>query len=367
MARAGIYKSEVLRARAKLLAQGIYPSIDAVRAELGNTGSKSTIHRHLKEIEEEDGGSTGTQVAVSEAIQDLVGRLAGRVHEEADTRIAEAAEGHRVQTTQLNAELTALRNEAEGFRLQLERAQVALSVEEKHHEETATNLRAESLERTKLAQQVADLQERLAAEESHRQSLEEKHQHAREALEHFRQSVKEQRDQEQRQHDQQVQYLQGEVRTLNQALSEKQHEAIRSNQENARLTNELARAESMNHQAQAELRALKGTKEELASATRQVEELGRKVVEQEAAINGLMESNTSLEQQVVTLTGQARQLEVDLATAKATAATEDLITEKIRTLVAAAVPTEKAAESPQGIHGKKSGTKNQDSLFNTEG
>ena len=56
MARAGIYKSEVLRARDKLLATGRNPSIDAVREELG-TGSKSTIHRYLKEIEEEEGGA----------------------------------------------------------------------------------------------------------------------------------------------------------------------------------------------------------------------------------------------------------------------------------------------------------------------
>ena len=69
MARAGIYKSEVVRARNNLLAVGRYPSIDAIRSELGDTGSKGTIHRYLKEIEEEEGGSNGTQVAVSEAIQ----------------------------------------------------------------------------------------------------------------------------------------------------------------------------------------------------------------------------------------------------------------------------------------------------------
>ncbi len=46
MARSGIYKSEVVRARNKLLASGVNPSIDAIRAELG-TGSKTTIHRYL--------------------------------------------------------------------------------------------------------------------------------------------------------------------------------------------------------------------------------------------------------------------------------------------------------------------------------
>ena len=80
MARGGIYKSEVLRARERLLAQGRYPSIDAVRAELGDTGSKTTIHRYLKEIEEEQGSPAGSQVAVSEALQELVGRLAAQLH-----------------------------------------------------------------------------------------------------------------------------------------------------------------------------------------------------------------------------------------------------------------------------------------------
>jgi hypothetical protein len=97
MARAGIYKSEVVRARNNLLAMGRYPSIDAIRGELGNTGSKGTIHRYLKEIEEEEGGSTGTQVAVSEAIQDLSARLAERLHEEADQRMAALTDKHKAE------------------------------------------------------------------------------------------------------------------------------------------------------------------------------------------------------------------------------------------------------------------------------
>jgi SOS-response transcriptional repressor LexA len=99
MARAGIYKSEVLRARDKLLATGRNPSIDAVREELGS-GSKTTIHRYLKEIEEEEGGATGSRVAVSEAIQDLVGRLAARVNEEAEERVTAAQARHAEQLTQ---------------------------------------------------------------------------------------------------------------------------------------------------------------------------------------------------------------------------------------------------------------------------
>ena len=76
MARGGIYKSEVVRARANLLAQGRYPSVDAIRVELGNTGSKSTIQRYLKEIEEEQGGRASSAAGLSDAIKDLAARLA---------------------------------------------------------------------------------------------------------------------------------------------------------------------------------------------------------------------------------------------------------------------------------------------------
>ena len=58
MARGGINKALVTRAHQAVLARGENPSIDAIRIELGNTGSKSTIHRYLKELEEEASGAS---------------------------------------------------------------------------------------------------------------------------------------------------------------------------------------------------------------------------------------------------------------------------------------------------------------------
>ncbi|MBK9497630.1 MAG: DNA-binding protein [Xanthomonadales bacterium] len=48
--------------------------MDLVRAELRNTGSRSTIHRYLKEIEAEQ--PAATRPAISDALQDssTVGR-----------------------------------------------------------------------------------------------------------------------------------------------------------------------------------------------------------------------------------------------------------------------------------------------------
>ena len=51
MARTGLTRMDVKRARDALLAQGQHTSIDAIRIALGNTGSKTTIHRYLKELE----------------------------------------------------------------------------------------------------------------------------------------------------------------------------------------------------------------------------------------------------------------------------------------------------------------------------
>ena len=51
MARPGVTRGEVLRARQALIKAGKHPSIDAIRIELGNTGSRGTITRYVKEIE----------------------------------------------------------------------------------------------------------------------------------------------------------------------------------------------------------------------------------------------------------------------------------------------------------------------------
>jgi DNA repair exonuclease SbcCD ATPase subunit len=324
MARAGIYKSEVLRARDKLRATGRNPSIDAVREELG-TGSKSTIHRYLKEIEEEEGGATGTRVAVSEAIQDLVERLAARVNEEAEERVTTAQARHAEQLTQQQQAAAALKTEAQATRQQLEQTQRAVADEKAGHGKTSEALSGKTLECTQLIQQVADLQERIAVEERHRESLEEKHQHARQALEHFRESSKEQREQDQRKHEQQVQYLQAELRTVNEALTTKQQEAVHTLQDNARLLGDLSRAQGDLHQVQEEVRGLRPLKDELGFAQRRAEELGRRLVEQDAAVQQLSTSNKELLAKVDELLTAKQQLELALATARSSVTAQEQV------------------------------------------
>ena len=353
MARAGIYKSEVLRARDKLLATGRNPSIDAVREELG-TGSKSTIHRYLKEIEEEEGGAVGARVAVSEAIQDLVGRLAARINEEAEERVTTAQVRHAEQLTQYQQAAAALKIEAQSTRQQLEQIQRALVEEKTAHGKTSEALSSKILECTQLTQQVADLQERLAAEERHRQSLEEKHQHARQALEHFRESTKEQRDQDQRKHEQQVQYLQAELRTVNETLTTKQQEAVHTLQGNARLLGDLSRAQGDLHQVQEEVRGLRPLKDELGFAQRRAEDLGRRLVEQDAAVQQLSTSNKELLAKGDELLTAKQQLEVALATARSSVtAQEQVVASMLERLTATPAEPDSSAVKDAEAGGRK--------------
>lgn len=344
MARGGIYKAEVIRARDRLRAMGRYPSIDAVRQELGNTGSKATIHRYLKEIEEEEGGQSAGRVAVSEAVLDLVGRLAERLHEEANGQVNIALEQHREATSKKDAELAQMRDEYVAFQRALEKSQASLTEEQERHEKTAAHLKTETVERARLQQQVIDLQDRLTEEAKVRKALESNHSHAREALEHFRHAAKEQREQEQRQHEQQVQYFQSELKQLNQKLTQKLQEATHANQENARLAAEVARIERVLHDVQPELSQAKTDKAELDAGKLNEEVLRRQVVEQASALGELKARNLVLEQQLEERSEKLRQQEIELATAKASTAAQEGVAAQIKHLV--------ALSASNGVEGK---------------
>ncbi|KQX01392.1 hypothetical protein ASC94_01815 [Massilia sp. Root418] len=188
MARTGLDKADVKRARDSLVAQSQYPSVDAVRIALGNTGSKSTIHKYLKELEEEQGGAPRPH-AVSDALQDLVARLAARLHGEAEDRIAAKALEYEESRARLESELVQARAEAAA------------------HAKTRAQLQSETLARHKAEQLVDHLTER-------------------------------------REH------VQAELRKAQQALALKQEELARANQEAAKAAAELAHARVAAYDAQ---------------------------------------------------------------------------------------------------------------------
>lgn len=235
MARGGINRAVVQKARQSLLVKGENPSIDAVRIELGNTGSKTTIHRYLKEIEELDPRPESLQERLSEELNALVANLLGRLKEEGSEATVAAQARFDAQRASLEVRL----EDAESALLALQRQfgvqQVALEAVTSELQISHSSLQTEMTRNARLSQTCSDLEVRVVEKDEQVRSLEEKHVHARDALEHYRNAVKEQREQEQRRHEGQLQQVQVELRQLQQIQMLKQDELTRLNRDNERL------------------------------------------------------------------------------------------------------------------------------------
>lgn len=238
MARGGINKVVVQQARQALIARGENPSIDAVRIELGNTGSKTTIHRYLKELEGVQPAKPMGEAALSAPLGRLVEQLAAQLHQEADQRIEEAEATFTQQREQLEAQLQIAQQALAAAHQQHQIQAQALATESEKLNSTLSTLQAEQLRSASLNQSLGELQVRLADKDEQIRSLEEKHRHARDALEHYRTASREQREQEQRRHEAQVQQMQVEVRQLQQGMIVKQDELTRLHRDNERLLGE---------------------------------------------------------------------------------------------------------------------------------
>lgn len=239
MARGGINKALVNKARQALLARSEHPSIDAVRIELGNTGSKTTIHRYLKEIEESEAGRQGGTASLSDELTALVARLAERLQEEAEQTVEGMRRRFDEERGELAGRLAQAQQQIQQLQVQVEALTGQLQSESDGHLQTRQRLQESQLEQARLAQANQDQAARLEDRDQQILSLEEKHRHSREALEHYRQASKEQREQEQRRHETQVQQLQMEIRQLQQTLIVKQDELTQLNRANERLSTEI--------------------------------------------------------------------------------------------------------------------------------
>lgn len=300
MARPGVGKGDVQRARLSLMRAGKHPSIDAIRIELGNTGSKATIYRHLKEIEADEGGGGLPQASVSEELQAFVTSLAGRLEYESQERIDLLKAGHAQQIKHLTEALERAQAEAHAARHETERSQVDLSREKAARQRAEADLQALRLEHHQqvgqLGAQLEGLHEQLKAAQAHAASLEEKHAHAREALEHFRTASREQRDREARQHEQQLQYLQKEVSVATDALTAKHAELRSALQERADALAQLTGARAEKRQLEELLRDLKPVSERLAAQTQVVEALRAQAAQATQQYEALLARATDLGQ-----------------------------------------------------------------------
>jgi DNA repair exonuclease SbcCD ATPase subunit len=331
MARGGIYKSEVARARANLIAQGRHPSIDAVRIELGNTGSKATIHRYIKEIEEEESGkSKGRGVALSEALQNLTLRLAEQLQDEADAQVLLAKAAHATELKAGQDALQAAQAEIQSLRKSLAESQKETAAEKGRYEELHAAFITETQARNKAEQRAMDLQLQLDSEHRHREASEAKYADSRRALEHFREAAREQRDQEVRQHENQVQFLQHEIHSLRENLTGAQLKSTQAHQELTRLTSELGGARRELSQLERLKGQLQSQGERLAIAQSQRDAISIQLEQEKERSQALQADLLKEAERLEATRAENRVLESELLAMKVRLETSEQLTEQIR-------------------------------------
>ncbi|MDN5484758.1 MAG: DNA-binding protein [Pseudomonas sp.] len=238
MARGGINKAVVQTARLAILARGENPSIDAVRIEMGNTGSKTTIHRYLKELDESETRQTITQAPIDDELGELVARLSQRLKEKAQEPIDLALAQFEQQKAALLAQVETLEEAHTQLKQQFDIQAAALAEESAALQTASTSLQTEQTRNAGLSQACSDYELRLNDKDEQIRSLEEKHLHARDALEHYRTAIKEQREQEERRHEGQLQQVQAELRQAQQSALVRQDEITQLHRDNERLLSE---------------------------------------------------------------------------------------------------------------------------------
>lgn len=339
MARPGVTKSEVQKARQAILRAGKHPSVDGIRIELGNTGSKTTISRYLREIEEDEGGVSVPGRSLSEELQAFIASLSTRMEFEAQERFDMLNAGHEEEVRALKEQLEKGRGEARSARSEAERSQVELLSERTAHQRVDTELAALRLEHAQnTAQFTAQLegnQQQLKAAQAQIASLEEKHTHAREALDHFRNASREQRDREARQHEQQLQYLQREVASAAEGLMAKQTELRAALQEKSEALALLTAARAERRHMDEQLRELKSASERLAVQSQLVEDQRTHAVQAAQQYEILRTRASELEQR----NGELERL---LAGATATAQSQSDMVKELLMRISQPAPTGKA-------------------------
>ncbi len=336
MARGGVNKAVVQAARTALIARGEHPSIDAVRIEMGNTGSKTTIHRYLRELDENESLGGPLEKDIGDELGELVARLAQRLNGQAQERVDTAQATFEQQRIALQEALLQSENHLAERDGQLSRERGLLEQQSAALNATREQLQIEQTHTARLLQANQDLEARLLDKDGHIRSLEEKHLHARDALEHYRTAIKEQREQEQRRHETQVQQLQMEIRQAQQSAISRQEEITQLNRDNERLLAENRSSQREQHNQQNQLGSLSNQVSDWTQKYQQSE--AYKAVLEER-LRSAQEESTDLKQRATDTEQQNRVLELILIKT-------ELALDNLRATQLAAVKEDASPENP---------------------
>lgn len=254
MARAGISYSQVAAAAAKLAAAGINPTVDTVRAALGDTGSKGTIAPMLKQWKKEHqdeavAAGTGLPADLLEVIKAVYDRLEAGAHAHVELARTEHDEVVQGLVQQLEAERAAgrqLRAERNVLDEQLAQMKAAFAHERDELQRAAVAMAKLQAETVGMGERFAD-----RVEEVHR--LTAQLAQASRQFEYFQEKTLEQREKDRLDAGTRITLLEQDTRLLRAELLGQQQAvaALRAEKEGLQLQMEKASDEVRQHLGEA--------------------------------------------------------------------------------------------------------------------
>jgi chromosome segregation ATPase len=270
MARAGILYSHVAKAAAQLAAAGANPTVDTVRAALGDTGSKSTIGPFLKRWKAAHEGETaaagaGLPAELLEAVKNVHERVqadAQRQIELASAEHAAALEAVREQLRECQAHDGMLAQSAASLAAELtQKTEVLAGLQAAHQSDqiTLATLRTDN----------AGMERRLADRAAEVKALGEQVAQARVQFEHFQEAVAAQRLEDRRAFDRHAGRLEQDLAGAQQRLLTQQTTLA---QQDAQLAQLRADHDVQTREARAARKELAAVQADREQLTRQLAE-----------------------------------------------------------------------------------------------
>lgn len=264
MARAGILYSQVAKAAAQLAAAGTNPTVDTVRAALGDTGSKGTIAPMLKQWKAQHQGETaaagaGLPADLLEAVKGVYQRLEAGAQAQVEQLRAAHDKVRQDDMQQMEAERAAgrqLRAERDVLGAELAEVKAALAHERDERQHGAVAIAALRAENDGLTQRLADR----AAEV---RLLTDQLAQARHQFDHFQERAAEQRQSDRQGFEARIGMLEHDAQQLRTHLQEHQQAVAVLRAEKQGLQNQVERA---NGEAKEHLGEVYTLREQLAAA-----------------------------------------------------------------------------------------------------
>jgi len=282
MARTGITKEDVRDARQRLIDDGQSVTLDSLRIKLGNTGSRSTIQRWLRELENDDSTVLHDEQLLTDAIKTTVVQLARQLQEEALAKIAQAEAVHEAEQENWQRLTGNLRIQVLDLTEQTDALQLRLSSSEDSNKKLLEARQQDAITLSELNGANTHLKSLLATKEQQISSLEDKYQHARQTLEHYSISVQKQREQDEQRHDHQIQKMQADLRVAQQTVVVKQQEASNLQAQVQHLTTTLQHVQTSSADLKEQMVSLQTERRQLE---RQLEHRNTLYLEQQKAFD----------------------------------------------------------------------------------